>query len=397
MAMLDIIEYVDPTGEELVHRVPEQGSAETKYGSQLIVRENQMAVFFRDGKGMDVLGPGRHTLSTQNLPILTGLLKKIAGFGPNSPFRTEVMFVNMKVFTNLKWGTKEPVAFRDKELGIVRLRAFGNFTMQVKEPLLVINNLVGGMGRYETDDVQRYLKDVIVARFNDVLGERVESVFDLPQSYDELAFHLKTDRLEPDFTQYGLELRDFFIQAITPPEEVQKMIDERSSMAAVGDMNKFMQFQAAKSMRDAARGEGGGGAAAAGMGIGVGAGMGMMMPGMMAQAMGGMMNPGQAQGQTQGAGTAAAGASGAAAGAVAAIACPKCQGSVPAGSKFCPSCGEKMAEELKCPNCGAAVLSTNKFCGNCGFNLLEKPKCKNCQAELEPGAKFCPNCGQKTE
>lgn len=381
MAFLDIIEWFDETGEEMVHRIPESGSAETKYGSQLIIRENQAAVFFRDGKGLDVLGPGRHTLSTQNIPLLTKLMTRVAGFGPDSPFRVEVLFINMKVFTSLKWGTKEPVAFRDSELGLVRLRAFGNFTMRITQPLLFVNNLVGTMGSFTTESIEGYLRDVIVARLNDLLGEQLDTIFNLPANYDELGVAVKM-RLGDDFDKYGLELIDFFVQSITAPEEVQKMIDERAGMGAVGDLNKFMQFQAAKSMRDAARGGTGGeggGAAAAGMGMGVGAGMGMMMPGMMFQTMQGL-TAAQTEQKIQETGK---------------MDCPHCQSPIAADSRFCPKCGEQLVVVKRCPNCGKNVDAEAKFCSECGQNLQEKPTCPSCNKEVVPGTKFCPNCGEK--
>jgi len=169
MAMfLEVIEWFDPDGRRLVHRIPEEGSADIKMGAQLLVRESQAAVFFRDGKGLDVLGPGRHTLSTLNLPILTKILSLPWGF--TSPFRAEVYFVNLKVFTDMKWGTAEPVAFKDSELGLVRLRAFGIFTMRVTQPLLFINTLVGTQGAYTSEQVESYLREVIVSRLNDFLA-----------------------------------------------------------------------------------------------------------------------------------------------------------------------------------------------------------------------------------
>jgi len=382
MAFLDVIEWFDQTGEQIVHRIPESGSAETKYGSQLVVRENQTAVFFRDGKGMDVLGPGRHTLSTQNIPLLTKLLTRVAGFGKNSPFRVEVVFVNMKVFTNMKWGTREPVTFRDSELGYVRLRAFGNFVIKIKEPLLFVNTLVGTMGRYNAADVEGYMKNVVVSRLNDLLGEQMKTIFDLPAVYDELGVALKT-RVSDDFLKFGVEMLDFFIQAITPPQEVQKMIDERSGMGAVGDLNKFMQFQAAKSMRDAAAGgaEGEGGMASAGMGLGVGAGLGFMMPGMISQAFQGAQQQGQGQGSA----------------AAPMAACPACQKPAPAGASFCPHCGGQMAAGDPCPACGKEIQGAAKFCPHCGQNLQAKPSCPSCRQEVPPGTKFCPHCGQKME
>src|SRR6202158_2477041 len=160
--MMEVIEWFGQTGAGIAHAYPEAGGGDMKRGAQLIVRENQAAVFFRDGQGLDVFGPGRHTLSTQNLPILTRLLSLPWGF--TSPFRAEVYFVNLKGFTNMRWGTRDPVAFKDTQLGLIRLRAFGNFTMRVTQPLLFVNSLVGTQGSYTTDQIEEYLRDVIVAR-----------------------------------------------------------------------------------------------------------------------------------------------------------------------------------------------------------------------------------------
>ncbi|MDP8255418.1 MAG: SPFH domain-containing protein [Candidatus Alcyoniella australis] len=381
MKMLDVIEYFDESGEEIVHRIPESGSAETRVGSQLVVRENQAAVFFRDGKALDILGAGRHTLSTLNVPLLAKLIG--VPFDNKSPFRIEIYFINMKVYTNLKWGTKEPVPFRDSELGMVRLRAFGAYTMRVADPLLLINDLVGTRGAYSSLDVDNYLKDVIVSRLNDILGENVDTIFNLAALYDELGVASKS-RLRDDFSKYGLELLDFFINAITPPAEVQKMIDERAGMGAVGDMGRFMQFKAAKAMEKAAEGTGGGaggegGTAGAGMGLGVGAGMGMMIPGMV---MGAMQQGAQGQ-------------------AAPLVICPHCKGQAPANSKFCPSCGKPLTEN--CPSCSQPVPGGSKFCPNCGKPLSGQDpaetappeNCPSCNAPLDKGSKFCFNCGHK--
>ena len=372
--LMEVIEWLDPDGRRWVQRIPEEGSSDIKMGAQLIVRESQAAVFFRDGKGLDVLGPGRHTLSSLNLPVLTRVLSLPWGF--TSPFRAEVYFVNLKVFTDLKWGTKEPVAFKDKELGLVRLRAFGIFTARVTQPLLFINTLVGTQGAYGTDQVEGYLREVIVSRLNDFLGEHVDTILQLPRQYDEIGVAVKT-RLADDFRRYGLELMDFFINSITPPPEVQRMIDERSGMAAVGNLDDFMKFKAAKAMGDAATGVGSGGSqAAGGLGVGLGAGLGFMLPGMIYRT----LRPDDADPQRiRERGT---------------VNCPACHGEVALTAKFCAACGHQMVVANTCPRCGENVTALAKFCSACGTSLSETLTCGHCDTTLPPGTKFCTNCGE---
>jgi membrane protease subunit (stomatin/prohibitin family) len=303
MAILDIIEFLDPTGQQMVHRVPEDGSGQFALGSQLVVRESQAAVFFRDGKALDVFGPGRHTLSTMNIPLLTGLLS--LPFGGKSPFRAEAYFISLVDFIDMKWGTMEPVTFRDSEFGMVRLRAFGTYAMAINDPQLFVNKIVGTQGMYQTSQVEDYLRNVIVSRFNDIMGQTMTTLLDLPQKYNEVGAGLKAS-ITDDFGNLGLLLKALYVTSITPPDEVAKVIDQRTGMGVVGNMGQYLQYQTAQAIGGVGEGasQGGGDAgSAAGLGVGLGAGMGVgagmaqIISQNMAQAQ--QQNQAQTQGQGQ--------------------------------------------------------------------------------------------------
>lgn len=374
---MEIVEWMDDTGKQIVQRIPQEGAGEFRLGTQVVVRESQEAVFFRDGKSMDVFGPGRHTITTQNIPILAGVVSTLFS-GKDSPFRATVFYINRKTFTNLKWGTKEPIIFRDKELSMVRLRAFGSFSMKVDQSQLFLNKMVGTEGRFSTDQIEGFLKGMIISRLADLLGETLETIFDLAQYYDEIGTLAKS-RLGDDFGKYGIQLVDFYVQAITPPEEVQARIDERSAMGALGDMNQYMRFKTATAMGDAAKNEAGGGAAGAGVGMGAGLGMGMTMANMMGQTMGA---------GAQGAGGQAGG------GSPAPVTCPSCGKSVAPG-RFCPECGKPLGAE--CPACGESISPGARFCPECGARLGAGGNCGKCGADVPADSKFCPECGEKQE
>lgn len=364
---LENIEWFDETGKELVHRLPEEGSGEIKFGAQLTVRESQAAILFYKGRACDAFGPGRHTLKTGNLPLLTKILS--LPWRGNSPLRAEIYMVSLKYFTNLKWGTRNPVAFKDQELGLIRLRAHGVYNIQIVQPVLFINTLVGTMGKFSAEDIGGYLKRVIVSRFNDYLGERLNSILHLPGSFDELSSGLH-EKLADDFSHFGLRLSHLYITSITPPEEVQKAIDDRSRMGVIDDMQKFMAMKAAMAMEKAAESEGGAVA-------GVGMGLGMMLPSMFRGAVEG--GGGKAADKTENI-------------------CPDCRRNIPEDSRFCPHCGHQQLVLGQCSQCMKNLPPNAKFCPRCGTPADQKPVstiCPECGQENLPGSMFCNECGHK--
>src|SRR5512135_3920171 len=277
--IIDVVEFNDESGTEIVHRIPENGSGDFRFGSQVIVREQQNAVFFRDGKALDVFEAGRHTITTANMPILSGLIG-LATSG-KTPFTAEVYYVSIRQFLDMGWGTPEPIPFRDADLGLVRLRANGVYSFQIKDPSMFVNKIVGARGIFQTSDIEDMLRSIIISKFIDLLGEANVPFLDMNRKYNELSAGGKA-KINDDFEAMGIQLVSFFVRAITPTEETSKALDERASMGAIGDMNKYLQFQAARGIRDAAQNPNGG-VAGAGVGLGAGLGMGQMMAGAFAQ------------------------------------------------------------------------------------------------------------------
>jgi len=278
--VFDIVQFVDEAGAEMVHRIPERGSGDFRIGSQVIVRDSQAAVFFRDGRSLDVFGPGPHTIATANIPLLVDLVGK--AFSGQTPFTAEVYFVSLREFTDLKWGTPTPITIKDPELGMARVQARGAYALQIADPQLFVNKIVGTQGIYRTPEIQGFFRSMILTKLTDLVGEMGKSVIELAGMAEELTMGVRAKTAE-EFAARGVDLTSVYVEYIGPTEETAKAIDERAAMGALGDMKAYMQFQAARAMRDAAQQPGG--AAGTGVGLGAGVGMGMGMAQMMTQAM----------------------------------------------------------------------------------------------------------------
>ncbi len=274
---IEIIEWVDDSRSTLVYRFPVYRK-EIKQGAQLTCREGQAAVFVNEGQIADVFGPGRHELSTRNLPILATVRGWKYGF--ESPFKAEVYFVSTRLFTDCKWGTPNPIMMRDADFGVLRLRAFGSYAMRVVDAGAFLKQHIGSDGHVEQEAIQGHLRNLVVSRFADVLGESKIPALDLAAKYDELAFQLQQS-LNATFRDQGLALENAAIENISLPPEVEKALDTRSKMAVIGDLNRYTQFQAAEAIPTAAANQGMGGAA---MGMGAGFAFGNMMTNHMAAA-----------------------------------------------------------------------------------------------------------------
>jgi membrane protease subunit (stomatin/prohibitin family) len=339
---IEVIEWLDDSSDTMLYRFPVRDQ-EIKNGAQLIVRESQSAVFVHEGQIADVFGPGRYTVDGGNTPILSKLGAWKYGF--NSPMKSEVYFVNTKQFTDLKWGTSNPVMMRDTDFGMVRLRAFGIYSMRVADPRELIKQIAGTNARFVTDDIEGQLRRTLVSGFSDALAESKIAALDLASNYDELSVFSR-QKLQDEFKSLGLELTKFVVENISLPQEVEAAMDKRTQMGVLGDLGKYTQFEAAQAMRDAAQNPGGG----AGLGAGLGAGFAV------GNAMAGAMSDSLKQRET----------------------------SAPAAA----------AATAKCVKCGAAMQAGSKFCSECGASQAAA-KCSNCQRDLKPGAKFCDECGTK--
>ena len=272
---IDIVEWIDDSSDTLVWRF-ERYQNEIKNGAKLIVRQQQVAVFVDQGQIADIFQQGMYELKTENLPLLSTL--KGWKYGFNSPFKAEVYFINLRTFTDNKWGTKNPIMLRDPEFGPIRLRAFGNFSIKVADPEKLLRGIVGTDGHFTVEEIHSQLKTLAVSRFSDAVAESHIPVLDLAANYDELSA-LMRDRMNPDFEHYGLTLQQFLVENISLPEAVEQALDKRSSMGIIGNLQQYTQFQAANAMEQAAKNPGGD------AGSGIGMGMGFAMANQLGQSM----------------------------------------------------------------------------------------------------------------
>ncbi|BDW85843.1 SPFH domain-containing protein [Roseicyclus marinus] len=275
---IDVIEWTDDTRDTMVYRFERYGN-EIKYGAKLTVREGQTAVFVHEGQLADVFTPGLYMLETNNMPIMTTLQHWDHGFA--SPFKSEIYFISTARFTDLKWGTKNPIMLRDPEFGPTRIRAFGTYTVRVADAARFMTEIVGTDGEFTTDEITNQIRNIIVQQFSQVVAGSGIPVLDMAANTGEFG-KIVADRISATITEYGLTLPELYIENISLPPAVEEALDKRTSMGVVGDLNKYTQFQTAEAMRAAADNPGGGG-----MGEGLGMGMGMAMAQGLTQAMGG--------------------------------------------------------------------------------------------------------------
>lgn len=342
--MFDVIEFLDSSGKIMVGRVPPDSYGEFITGSQLIVHENQICVFYYDGKITDQFRAGRYTLSTQNLPIIAGLSKLI--FKGKTPFRAFVYFVNLKTFIDMTWGTPQPILFRDTIFNMVHLRAFGTFAIRIKDHILFLNTIVGTQGLQETDAIQNYLRKIIISRFTNTVPSVLTTVAELASQYQNIEVRVK-QTIKEDFAQYGLELVDMIVENINVPPDVQKRIDNAAGLKAFSDneVDKYQKITAADALKSAAD-TGGAPEITAGLGLGAGIAMGSQF---VKNISGGQATPSEQQPpKTTG------------------PSCPKCHNAVKEDFIICPICKYKLKRPCVNENCKQMLESSWDVCPYCG-------------------------------
>jgi membrane protease subunit (stomatin/prohibitin family) len=373
MALLEVVRW-DPAPGEILAPFPEGAIA---LGAQLIVRENQEAVLFKEGRALDSFGPGRHTLKTGNIPILEKVIN--LPFGGQTPFPAEVYFVVKTEIPNLKWGTKFPILLQDPLYNLaVPVRAFGSYSIRVKDARAFLLMAIGTWKASTTEEAGAALRDlVILPKLQDFISETLYAqkvtVLKIMTLIEEIGIAGR-GKIAEEFASFGLEAVRFVVESINVPEDdpsvqqLRKALADRAEIDILGQ-DTYRMKRTFDTMEKAASTEGSN-LMGAGLGLGAGAGMGVGMAGMMQNVVGSALAPG------------------------ARLACPHCRAENAAQAKFCSACGKPLAATRQCPGCQAQVPEAAKFCPECGAGL-QGQACAKCRAALAPGAKFCPECGQK--
>ncbi|MDR1395012.1 MAG: SPFH domain-containing protein [Deltaproteobacteria bacterium] len=397
MAIIDVVKYSGPSSV-LAWKFP---SSELSTWTQLIVNESQEAAFYRGGQILDILGPGTHTLDTNNLPILTSLLK--LPFGGKSPFAAEVWFVNKAHSLDIKWGTPTPVQLQDPKFGIiVPVRSYGQFGIQIENSAKFLVKLVGTTPVFDQESVTKFFRGIYLTKVKDSIAtylvKRKISVLEISACLEELSGHMLA-RLAPVLEEYGIKLLNFNVNDISFPDSDPAVVKLKEALAKKAEMDiigfNYREERTFNTLEGAAKNPGGpSGLMGAGIGLGLGSEVGRVMGAQMGSLASSAAPP------------------------VSTVPCPKCQAQVPEGQKFCQQCGSPMTKlkEIRCDKCGTVMSPKAKFCPQCGDPYNPCPqcgedlplgtvKCPSCGASLplpcplcgepldQPGAKFCPGCG----
>lgn len=346
MGILKNIEWTDTSSNLIIWKYPINKDHVNK-GSALTVRESQVAIFVDKGRLADVFLPGFYKLDTENMPVLTKLMSWKYGF--ETPFKSDIYFVNTKQFTNQKWGTVNPILVRDKDYGAVRIRGFGNYSFKVDDAYIFMQNLSGTNTKFETTQITDYLRSMVVSGISDAIGESKIAVLDMAANLQELSKIVEA-KVASDFKEIGLELTNFVFESFSLPEELEKALDKNTTLGMLrNNMDVYTQMETLEAMKEAAKNPGSaGGTMGAGMGLGMGMGLGNIFANNMQQ-MSNNNNQSQQNISTSN------------------KTCPNCHAVLHGNPKFCPECGQKLNQV--CPDCGTEVKPNAKFCPECGRKL----------------------------
>ena len=379
MAIIDVIQFNGiPNRNWLVYRYPGDSFV---WGTQLVVKEGQIAVFVKGGRALDYFSAGTHTLNSQNIPLLQSIIN--IPFGGRTPFTAEVYYLNKTAKLDVLWGTSDPISLIDPKYSVrLRVRAFGQLGIRLSDFRVFLTELIGAVGNdhvVKYDLVVSYFKGLIITKVKsmiaDIIINQKISVLEIAPRLEEVSAMLQ-QRLTHEFERFGIEIVNFYLSSVNFPDEdfetINKILGEKAAFDIIGD-NRYNVKRSFDVMETAAGNEGGGSLAAAGIGIGLGAGAGVAVGNTFAGAAGSVMNTPAKK-----------------------TVCRKCGAENPENSRFCSGCGEKLAfVQVKC-GCGASVDEGMRFCPMCGVSMLPVI-CPGCKQECDPGTKFCPMCGMKFE